>query len=44
MHKYQEAAGIEEQLQLNSRRTAIQRWTDNRSNPSKKQKGKPLKA
>ena len=43
MHKYQEAAGIEEQLQLNSRRTAIQRWANNRSKPSKKQKVKPLK-
>jgi len=44
MHKYQEAARIEQQLQLNSRRTAIQRWADNRGGSNKKQKGKPLKA
>ena len=44
MQKYQEAAGIEQQLQLNSRRTAIQRWADHRGGSSQKQKGKPLKA
>lgn len=43
MHKYQEAHGIEKQLQLNGRKSAVQRWADNRGNPSKKQKGKPLK-
>jgi transcriptional regulator with XRE-family HTH domain len=43
MHKYQEADGIEKQLQLNSRKSAVQRWADNRGNPGKKQKGKPVK-
>src|SRR5712691_4884722 len=40
MHKYLEADGIEKQLQLNSRKGAIQRWAGNRGNPGKKQKAK----
>ncbi len=41
MHRYREADGIEKQMQLNSRKRAIQRWAGSRGNPSKKQKGRP---
>lgn len=35
MHKRREASGIEKQIQLESRRKAIQRWDDNRGNSRK---------
>ena len=38
MHKYQEAAGIEEQLQLNGRKTAIKRWADKRGAKNKRER------
>ena len=41
MHRYREADGIEKQMQLNSRKRAIQRWAGSRGNQYKKQKGKP---
>jgi len=40
MHKYLEADGIEKQLQVDSRKKAIQRWAGNRGNWGKKQKAK----
>ena len=41
MHTYLEANGIEKQLQFDSRKTAMQRWTGNRGSQGKKQKTKP---
>jgi transcriptional regulator with XRE-family HTH domain len=41
MQKYLEAASIEKQLQLNSRKRAILQWAERRGNPAKKQKRKP---
>jgi transcriptional regulator with XRE-family HTH domain len=43
MHKYLEAGGIEKQMQLNGRKSAIQRWAGNRGNTTKKHSGKPGK-
>ena len=40
MHTYFEANGIEKQLQFDSRKTAMQRWTGNRGGRSKKLKVK----
>jgi len=40
MHKYQEADGIEKQLQLSGRKRAIERWAEKRGNRAKKQKAK----
>ena len=40
MHTYLEANGIEKQLQLDSRKKAIQRWAGNRGRRGKKAKGK----
>jgi transcriptional regulator with XRE-family HTH domain len=40
MHKYLEADGIEKQMQLNSRKKAVQRWAGNSGNRAKRQKGK----
>jgi len=42
MHKYQEADGIEKQLQLNGRKRAIERWAEKRGNRAKKQKAKSI--
>jgi transcriptional regulator with XRE-family HTH domain len=41
MHRYREADDIEKQMQLNSRKWAIQRWAESRGKPSKKQERKP---
>jgi transcriptional regulator with XRE-family HTH domain len=40
MHKYLEAKGIEKQLQLNGRKSAIRRWAVNKGSVGKKQKAK----
>jgi transcriptional regulator with XRE-family HTH domain len=40
MHKYQEANGIEKQLQLGDRKKAIQRWSGNKGSRGKRQKAK----
>jgi transcriptional regulator with XRE-family HTH domain len=40
MHTYLEAIGIEKQMQLDGRKTAMQRWTGNRGSRSKKRKVK----
>jgi len=44
MHKYLEADGIERQLQLNSRKKAMQQWAGNRGKQGKKQKQNHEKA
>jgi transcriptional regulator with XRE-family HTH domain len=38
MHKYLEADGIQKQLQANSRKTAIERWTKNKVKRNRKRK------
>jgi len=40
MHKYQEAHGIEKQLQLDAKKRAIQRWAGNKGSRGNKQKAK----
>ncbi len=42
MHKYLEANGIEKQLQLDGRKTAIRRWAGNKGSRGKKQSRRKL--
>jgi hypothetical protein len=43
MHKYLEAGGIEKQLQVDGKKTAVERWAKSKSEQDKKKSKGPQK-